>query len=169
MHQIDETAPSRWPWADRQRLQRALSHTQSVRDYRRLEVILWIAQGQSVAEAAQQARVDRSSAHRWLQRYLDAHDPAALSDRPRSGRPLAAPALTEALLSTLLAQDPRTHGYAATGWTVPLLTQHLRQRHGIHLSERTLHRRLHEAGYGWKRPRYVFSQRAAHLPQKKGA
>jgi hypothetical protein len=29
--------------------------------------------------------------------------------------------------------------------------------------------RLHEAGYRWKRPRYVYVERAAHLPQKKGA
>lgn len=168
MHQTNSLS-SCWPRADRQRLQRALSHTKSVRDYRRLEVLLWIAQGVSVALAAQQARVDRSSAHRWVQRYLASHDPAALSDRPRSGRPLAAPTLTESLLSTLLAQDPRVHGYCATGWTVPLLAQHLRQRHGMDLSERTLRHRLHDFGYCWKRPRYVFSQRAAHLPQKKGA
>ena len=33
---------------------------------------------------------------------------------------------------------------------------------------RELRRRLHEAGYRWKRPRYVYVQRAAHLAQKKG-
>jgi len=39
---------------------------------------------------------------------------------------------------------------------------------GIAVSPRTLRRRLHEAGYRWKRPRYVYVQRAAHLSQKKG-
>ena len=163
------TSEARWQRADRRRLQRALSQAKLARDYRRLEIGLWIAEGQSVAEAARRGRVDRSSAHRWRQRYLESHDPAALSDRPRSGRPVAAPQLTEALLATLLEQDPRTYGYCATGWTAPLLAQHLRQRHGMGLSERTLRHRLHDFGFGWKRPRYVFSHRAPHLPQKKGA
>ena len=56
----------------------------------------------------------------------------------------------------------------ATGWTVPLLARYLRQGHGIMVNARTLRRRLHEAGYRWKRPRYVFAERAAHLAQRKG-
>jgi transposase len=31
-----------------------------------------------------------------------------------------------------------------------------------------LRRRLHEFGYRWKRPRYVYGQREGNLPQKKG-
>jgi len=50
---------------------------------------------------------------------------------------------------------------------VPLLAHDLAVK-GIAVSPRTLRRRLHEAGYRWKRPRYVYVQRAAHLSQKKG-
>ena len=64
--------------------------------------------------------------------------------------------------------DPRGCGYQATSWTVPLLRQYLQQRHGIAISTRTLRRRLHAANYRWKRPRYVYVGRAAHLAQKKG-
>jgi transposase len=51
---------------------------------------------------------------------------------------------------------------------VPLLAHDLAARHGIAIGPRTLRRRLHEAGYRWKRPRYVYAQPAAHLAQKKG-
>jgi hypothetical protein len=37
------------------------------------------------------------------------------------------------------------------------------------VSERTLRRRLHEDGWRWKRPRYIFSQREAAVGQKKRA
>lgn len=168
MHRRDESAEARWSRADRRRLQRALGKAKLVRDYRRIEIVLWIAEGQSVREAAQRGRVDRTSAYRWQQRYLECHDPACLSDRPRSGRPTAAPQLTPELVERLLEQDPRGHGHQATSWTVPLLAQHLRQHHDVDLSERTLRQRLHEFGYRWKRWRYVFSHRAPHLPQKKG-
>ena len=50
---------------------------------------------------------------------------------------------------------------------MPLLAHDLTAK-GIAVSPRTLRRRLHEAGYRWKRPRYVYVERAAHLPQKKG-
>jgi transposase len=66
-----------------------------------------------------------------------------------------------------LARDPRRCGYQATSWTVPLLAHDLAAK-GIAVSPQTLRRRLHEAGYRWKRPRYVYVARAAHLPQKKG-
>ena len=93
--------------------------------------------------------------------------PRALRDRPRSGRPRRHPRLTPQRLAAALARDPRRCGYQATSWTVPLLAHDLAAK-GLAVSPRTLRRRLHEAGYRWKRPRYVYVARAAHLPQKKG-
>ncbi len=52
-------------------------------------------------------------------------------------------------------------------WTVPLLTSHLRS-HGITISARTLRRRIREARFRWKRPRYVYHERADHVGAKKG-
>ncbi|WP_237050022.1 winged helix-turn-helix domain-containing protein [Microvirga ossetica] len=51
---------------------------------------------------------------------------------------------------------------------MPLLAHDLATK-GLAVSPRTLRRRLHEAGYRWKRPRYVYVERAPHLAQKKGA
>jgi hypothetical protein len=50
----------------------------------------------------------------------------------------------------------------------PLLAKHLHTQ-GIMISARTLRRRIHDARFRWKRPRYVDSERAAHVGAKKGA
>jgi transposase len=161
-------SPETWlDEVDRRRLAAALAGTHEARVYRRLEALLLVAEGHPVAEAARRCRVDRSSVHRWLVQYRAEHAPGALRDRPRSGRPRLHHTLTPRRLAAALARDPRRCGYQATSWTVPLLAHDLAAK-GIAVSPRTLRRRLHEAGYRWKRPRYVYAERAVHLPQKKG-
>jgi transposase len=154
--------------ADRKRLAAALATAREARVYRRVEALLLVAEGQMVAEAARRCRVDRCSVHRWLRQYGARRDAAALADRLRSGRPRQSRRLTPRRLAAVLARDPRRCGYLATSWTVPLLVHYLAAQDGITISARTLRRRLHEAGYRWKRPRYVYAGRARHLTQKKG-
>lgn len=136
---------------------------------RRLEALLLVAEGHTVAEAARRCRVDCSSVHRWLAQYIARRDATALADQPHSGWPRRDSRLTPWRLAAALARDPRRCGYRATSWTVPLLAHYPAAHDGIAVSARTLRRRLHEAGYRWKRPRYIYVQRAAHLAQKKGA
>ena len=154
--------------ADRWRLAYALQHARLARDYRRLEAVLLVAEGASAREAAKRVRGDVTSVRRWVGRYLTRRAPGVLADRPRSGRQRTAPELTREVVAAALALDPRTLGYRATTWTVPLLVGYLAEHSGIVVSARTLRRRLHELGYRWKRPRYAYSGRASHLGQKKG-
>ena len=135
--------------------------------YRRLEALLLVAEGHSVAEAARRCRVNRSSVHRWLAQYRAEHEATALIDRPRSGRPRLHRPLTPQRLAAALARDPRRCGYQPTSWTVPLLAHDLAAK-GLAVSPRTLRRRLHEAGYRWKRPRYVYVARASSGAEKRG-
>jgi transposase len=153
---------------DRRRLAAALEAAREARVYRRVEALLLVAEGQTVAEAARRCHVDRSSVHRWLRQYGARRDATALVDRPRSGRPRQSSRLTPRRLAAVLARDPRRCGYQATSWTVPLLTHYLDTHEGIAISGRTLRRRRHEADHRWKRPRSVYAGRAAHLAQKKG-
>ncbi|WP_245272854.1 helix-turn-helix domain-containing protein [Microvirga lotononidis] len=148
---------------DRKRLAVTLAGAREARVYRRLEALLLVAEGHSGAEAARRCRVNRSSVHRWLVQSRAEHETTALIDRPRSGRPRLHRPLTAQRLAAALARDPRRCGYQATSWTVPLLAHDLAAK-GIAVSPRTLRCRLHEAGYRWKRPRYVYVQRAEHLP-----
>jgi transposase len=153
--------------ADRRRLVQALAQAHEARLYRRLRAVAEVAEGEPVAAAARRARVERSTVHRWIERYLAARAPAALADGERPGRPRVAPALTEDRLRQLLTRDPRQFGYNANTWTVPLLAAHL-QAQGLAISARTLRRRIRAARFRWKRPRYVYHARAAHVGAKKG-
>jgi transposase len=153
---------------DRRRLRRAMQQAVSARLFRRLQAVLRVAEGESMARAAQGTGVDRSTVHRWVERYQQSRRVEDLADVPSPGRPPQSEELDEALLAQVLAEDPREHGLLATTWTVPLLAAHLGQVHGCVVSERTLRRRLHEYGWRWKRPRYVYHERARHVAQKKG-
>jgi transposase len=156
----------RFTGADRRRLERALATAHKACEYRRLEATLLVAEGHSISEAARRVRVARLSVRRWVERYLQDRDVHALVDRPRHGRPRRAKRLTPQRLAATMARDPLRCGYLATTWTVPLLVHYLAQHNGIEVSQHTLRRRLHEAGWRWKRPRYVYSERAAHVAQK---
>src|SRR5918911_1175849 len=168
MRRPDRCHEVRLSGADRKRLAAALEAAREARVYRRVEALLLVAEGQTVAEAARRCHVDRSSVHRWLGQYGARRDAAALADRPRSGRPRRGGRLTPRRLAAVLARDPRRCGYLATSWTVPLLVHYLATQEGIAISARTLRRRLHDADYRWKRPRHVYAGRATHLAQKKG-
>jgi transposase len=168
MRRHDRSCGVRLSGADRKRLAAALEAAREARVYRRVEALLLVAEGQMVAEAARRCHADCSSVHRWLGQYGARRDATALVDRPRSGRPRQSSRLTPRRLAAVLARDPLRCGYRATSWTVPLLAHYLATHEGTAISTRTLRRRLHEAGYRWKRPRYVYAGRATHLAQKKG-
>jgi hypothetical protein len=78
------------------------------------------------------------------------------------------PVLTDKKLRQLLTSDPCRFGYDANSWTIPLLATHLRTQ-GLVISARTPRRRIRTARFRWKRPRYVYSERAEHVGAKKGA
>jgi transposase len=148
--------------ADRRRLSQALAQAREARLYRRLRAVAEIAEGEPVDVVAKRARVGRSTVYRWIERYLAERAPSALADDRRSGRPRAAPVLADTKLRQLLTSDPCRFGYDANTWTVPLLASYLRPQ-GVVISARTLRRRIRAARFRWKRPRYVYIERAEHV------
>jgi transposase-like protein len=56
--------------ADRRRLLQALAQTHEARLYRRLGAVAEVAEGEPVAAVARRARVEHSTVHRWIERYL---------------------------------------------------------------------------------------------------
>jgi len=129
--------------------------------------VLAIADGERLEAVAHRLRVTSRAVYRWVTRYLTRRDPQDLGDKPRSGRPRRG-APSSRLLRRLLATDPRTLGYQSATWTAPLLAAHCARHEDCAIDARTIRRRLHELGYRWKRPRYRYADRAAHLAQKKG-
>src|SRR5262245_19728222 len=139
----------------RRRLQRQLETTPDARLYRRTLAVLEVARGRPAAEVARTLGVTPRSVYYWLRAYADGRDPAALRDAPRPGRPGLWTAEGRECLRASLGRSPQDLGYAAAGWTVPLLRGHLGRHAGRWLSEDTIRRELRRQRYVWKRSRYV--------------
>ena len=155
---------------DRRRLAAALRRVRDARHCRRLQAVLLVAEGRQAGEVAALLKASRRWVTKTLARYRERRSVGDLAEKPRAGRPPLAPSLSSTLLTVSLQADPLAFGYAATGWTAPLLATHLRHLFGASTttSVRTLRRRLHAAGLAWKRPRYVFGAKEPHRAQKKG-
>jgi transposase len=153
---------------DRRKLARALERAADVRTYRRLQAVLLVARGSPVPEVARITAAKPAAVYDWVQRYLRTHQPENLEDAPRSGRPAAAAAITDARIVREFRRDPLRLGYDTTGWTVALLAEHLGRTYHCPISARTLRRRMRDLGLRWKRPRYVYAEKDPHRAQKKG-
>jgi len=152
---------------DLARLRRALRDAEDVRVYQRAQALLLVAEGHTLAQAAHVTGLSRPTVYFWLKRYVDQRRIEALRDGPRRGRPRAADCITPEQILLELSSPPSDWGYATHIWTVALLAGHLERHYGCTINPHTLRRRMRALGLRWKRPRYVFSQKAPHLPQKK--
>lgn len=149
---MNELHLTRW---QRMRLQRQLHQTPDARVHRRTLAVLEYNQGRSIVGIARMLGVTRQSIYNWIDAYTQAHDPVALHDDERSGRPsLWTPKLQKRFL-TLLGQMPDQLGYLAVNWTVPLLQEEMERSTDQWLSEDTIRRELERLDYVWKRGRYV--------------
>ena len=157
--------------AERVHLRAAMKQTSSARLYRRLQAVFLANEGHSATQVAAITGASVRSVQYWCATWRRSkahrHPQKALAEKPRLGRHPVVPALDQTRLLSELSHDPLALGYAATNWTVPLLAAHLRGQ-GCPISPRTLRRRLHAAGFRWKRPRCVFTEPAPHVAQKKG-
>ncbi len=151
---------------ERTALDHALHATGRVREWRRVQAVRLLADGREAPEEAQVLGCSASSVYYWAEDWRTA-GLAGLAEGPHAGRPRRLDADAEAVLEHLLGEDPQTHGYAATDWTVPLLHTELVRR-GQHLSERTLRRALHRLGFHWKRPNYRLGRPDPAYEAKKG-
>jgi transposase len=141
-------------WWQRQRLQKQLKETQDARVYRRTLAVLEVNRGRPLLQVAQTLNVTRQSVHNWMASYAQSHDPHALCDEPRSGRPTLWTEDHQALLRWLMEHTPDEFGYFAVNWTVPLLQEEWKHGTGLRLSDETVRRGLQGLGYVWKRGRY---------------
>jgi transposase len=144
-------------WWQRRQPQRQLHRTRDAAVYRRTRAVLEFARGQPAAQVAERLGVARPSVYNWVAEYAAAHDPQALRDRDRPGRPTAWTDASEAPPESLLRCRPSYLGYFAGSWAVPLLQEQLRHWTGQVLAADTIRRRLRRLGYAWKRSRYVLA------------
>src|SRR5258708_16419276 len=106
-----------------------------VREWRRLQAVRLLADGQEASAAAQAVGCSASAVYYWAEAWRE-EGLAGLAEGAHAGRPRRLDLQAETALAQLLVDDPQAHGYAATHWTAPLLRTELAQR-GPALSEPT--------------------------------
>ena len=151
---------------ERAALEEALRATKRLRDWRRLQAVHLLDAGYEVAAVAETLGCSASSVYYWADDWRTG-GVANLFEAPHSGRPHRLDSAAETDLQRVLGDDPQTHGYASTDWTVPLLSTELEKR-GHPVSERTLRRVLHRLGWRWKRPKYLLGRPDPAYEAKKG-
>ena len=148
-----------------------IAHTSDVRILRRAYAMLWLDEGESVAEVAEQLKASRQSVYNWLERFLDRGGlPLAirLSDAERSGRPTTVRGIIDPLIQTILDTDPRALDYRSTVWTVPWLVHYLSEHHHVSASSQSVRLALARLDIHWKRPRHRLALRSETWRQAKG-
>ena len=83
----------------------------------RADVLLLLAHGRSVAEAAHNTGCCTKRIRVWRRRFLT-EGRQGLADRPRPGRPPLLDTQARQELETALAASPLDYGYPVTTWTV---------------------------------------------------
>ena len=137
------------------RLRRTRDTTDHANILRRTLAVLQLDQGLSVATVAAELGVTRQSVYNWVNRYLLAPTPRALSEARGHGPVSAWDDDLRAVLRSALERPPGDWGYRDGEWTVGLLQQHLTRWDGRFWSERTVRRQVHHLGYVWKHSRHV--------------
>jgi transposase len=151
---------------DRHALEQAKASEPRVRQWRRYQAVLLLADGQAPAGVATALGCSVASVYNWASAWRR-DGLAGLREGDHGGGKSILDAAGMALVEALLAEDPQTHGYHATGWTVPLLRTEL-DRRGYPMSEKTARRTLHRLGYRWKRPKYVLGRPDPASQEKRG-
>jgi transposase len=118
----------------------------------RAQLVLLLAQGESVLGVARLCHTVPHRVRLWRQRYLE-RGRAGLADAPRTGRPPKLDAADLELLAEALERGPHAYGWPVTVWSVRDLAELLRQQHQQDLSVCTLDRAIRGLGYRYRRPR----------------
>jgi transposase len=150
----------------RAEVETAQRRSRNVRHWKRYQAVVLRADGMPLALVAQTLGCSRVSVSQWTSAWRAA-GVAGVREGTHPGAVRRLDAAGEQRLSELLTSDPQAAGYAATGWTVPLLQTEL-AKGGWHASGRTIRRTLHRLGWVWKRPRFVLGRPDPAYQAKKG-
>ena len=119
-----------------------------------LHVLLLCAAGWGPSAIAAALFCSRTSVYRVVAAYrrghLDLGLEAGAAAPPRLGR-----AGLKRSLRALLKRAPQSFGWCRTRWSCACLAAELKARRGVAVSQDTVRRWLHEAGYVWKRARHA--------------
>jgi transposase len=152
-------------------LEHIISDSLDARQVMRAYALIWLDDGESVEEIAQQLQVSRQSIYNWAARFQQRCNielSKRLADACRTGRPCTAKGIIDSRIAEIIDLDPRQLGYHSTVWTAPLLVSHLSHEHQIDVSTDSVSRAIMRLRIKWKRPRHHLAMRSPSWRQAKG-
>src|SRR5215210_5629654 len=122
-----------------------------------VHILLLCAAGRTPTEIAAALFCSRSSIYRTVRAYRRGRLVLGVGHDTAAGTPpvpVCGASLKRSLLA-LLKRAPSAFGWCRTRWSCAALAAQLKARRGVSVSQETVRRWLHEAGYVWKRARHV--------------
>jgi transposase len=132
----------------------------------RVRAVQSVLAGTPIGQVARAFNVDRTTIHRWLERYRKAGDESGLQRRPVSGRPRKLQCISEYNLKRIVLAPASRFGFETDLWTVSRLHTVLVERFDEDVSEDTVWRRLRDAGLTWQAPEREYFQADAEERQR---
>jgi transposase len=147
----------------------AHSRTAAARHVERARIIRLAHQGHRVPAIAQQLQLTAITVRTWLKRF-NAVGLAALTDKPRSGRPATyTPQQVAAVIATSLT-PPEHLGLPFASWTLDRLEAYLNEQQGIAIKRSRIDDLLIAAGRRWRTQETWFGERVdPEFAKKRGA
>jgi transposase len=147
----------------------AHSRTAAARLVERARIILLANQGHWVPAIAHQLQLTAITVRTWLKRF-NAVGLAALTDKPRSGRPATyTPQQVAEVLATALT-PPEHLGLPFASWTLDRLEAYVNEQKGIAIKRSRIDELLIAEGLRWRTQETWFGERVdPEFAKKRGA
>lgn len=118
----------------------------------RVRAIKAVQSGQSIESVAKALKYDRSTIHRWIQRYDTKLGDESLQTRPRSGRPRTWTSKIESRILKDILRPATQFGFETGFWTCRRLIQHAQRKFRVQVSQPTMWRFLRESTMTYQKP-----------------
>jgi transposase len=141
----------------RKQLETTLRHAFRAGDLplvKRVTVLLGIARGESMREAAASVGASRATGYAWLQAFL-AEGVAGLRVHWRGGRPAKLTKAQRQRLAALLTAGPEAAGFPTGCWHALLIQQVIQREFGVAYNVHYLAHLLHTLGFSFQKARFV--------------
>lgn len=139
-----------------QQIQNVITSHPDGRVQKRAQILYMRHLGKKVREIAEIVCMTEAAVYYWQKRWKE-QGFSGVEDQKRSGRPPIGGDDFKQKLEALIDTDPSEFGYGFSVWTQERLIQHMGKETGHFVSEPTMHNRLKELGFVYRRPKHDLS------------
>ncbi len=118
----------------------------------RLRAVEALRDGTSISEVAKSYRVDRSTVHRWRERWKESRGRHGLRRKAVPGRPRKLDKIDDAAMQKVVLAPATNYGYETDFWTTTRLQQVINTEFELDVCRQTVWHRLREMGLTYQKP-----------------